>query len=220
MEFRNEDIPQYKAVNVPNGMVPSSIPLEPDPVDCEVDVCWIYNALIDAIRTEDSVTYVTVSYRKRQEYAVQPMRVLELMVSEQVTRLFDQDKRPVFPVDLEIGMTIDALVSTATTGDMPPRAWAYQILITAAPLNMIATTGRIVQVNIRNNYLLIAPEHDPAQILRILLNPDTVILDSTGRTVGLENLSPGMLVLVEHDVFTTRSIPPQTTGFLIRILEE
>lgn len=220
MEFGNQDVPQYKPVNVPKGHVFSQVSLEPDSDADEVDVFWIYNAVIDEIRTEERVTYVAISYTDQAECVAQPIRVLELMISEQETRLFYRDKRPILLSGLETGMRIDVLVSAKMTKNIPPRTWAYEVLAVAPSLNRKATVGRIVQVNIRNDYLLIVPEKDPDQILRINLNAETVLIASIGRKICIQELSPGMSVRVEHDWFTTESIPPQTLGFVVRILDQ
>lgn len=219
MNDSNQEMPIYRKINFSDGIPPAPIPPFPDPITEEVDVFWIENAIIDDIRLDGRIYYVTISYMEPNADSIQQIAILELIVSEQVTRLFDQERRPILPIDLEIGMTIDALVGSRATNSLPPQTKAYQILVVAAPLSRTATTGSVLQTNVRNNFLLIAPEGDPGQVLRVNITSETVIVDVNSRSITLQDLTPGKIVWVEHEVFMTASIPPQTTGFLIRVLE-
>lgn len=202
----------------PDGEFPPPIPLAPDLPTEEIDVYWIYDALADSIKQEGNTFYVTISYMEPGTNTIQRIRVLELFVSERNTRIFDQEKKSVLPKDLTVGMTIDVLVSSRVSNTNPPRAQAFQILITAPPLDRDATEGKIIQVNVRNNFLLIVPNEDQRQILRINLAPDTVIMNSSGRRVILQDLTPGLSLWVEHEPFLTATNPPQTTATIIQIL--
>lgn len=219
MNHSNQAIPSYRSIDFPSGIPPAPIPPFPDPITGEVDVFWIKNAIIDDIRLDERIYHVTISYMDPNADSIQQIDMLELIVSEEVTRLFDQERRPILPINLEIGMTIDVLVGGRMTMSLPPQTNAYQILVVAAPLSRTATTGSVLQSNVRNNFLLIAPERDPGHVLRINIASDTVILDVNSRSITLQDLTPGKIVWVEHEVFMTASIPPQTTGFLIRVLE-
>nr|WP_297933590.1 hypothetical protein [uncultured Lachnoclostridium sp.] len=218
MNHSNQEIPNYRSIDFPSGIPPAPIPLFPDPITEEVDVFWIKNAIIDDIRLDERIYHVTISYMEPNADSIQQIDILELIVSEEVTRLFDQERRPILPINLEIGMTIDVLVGGRMTMSLPPQTNAYQILVVSAPLSRTATAGKVLQSNIRNNFLLIAPEGDPGRVLRINITSETVILDVNSRSIALQDLTPGKSVWVEHEVFMTASIPPQTTGFLIRVL--
>lgn len=218
MDNVNDRIPYYQPLDIPDGRPPEPIPLEPFPQTEEVDAYWIYDAIIEAIETEEENFYVTVSFQENTRNAEGPIQIVVLLVSQQMTRLFDEERRVILPENLEIGMIIDAFISSRMTMSLPPQAAAFQIIVVAAPLSRRITTGSIVQVNIRNNYLLMAPSDNPAYILRINVLEETVILNERGRRLTLQDLYPGMMVRVEHEQFFTASIPPQTTGFMIRIV--
>ncbi|NLP33663.1 MAG: hypothetical protein GX359_00485, partial [Clostridiales bacterium] len=44
------------------------------------------------------------------------------------------------------------------------------------------------------------------------------ILDQNNNTIPLEAIQPGQLVRVEHAIFQTLSIPPQSPAYLVQVL--
>lgn len=214
----SQEIPRYSIPTITESEFPAAIPLAPDAPTEEVDVHWIYDALIDNIVRDGSVYYVTISYMEPGTNTAQRILTMELVVSDQITRVFDQKKRPVLLKSLTRGMTIDALVSSRMSNSLPPKAQAYQILISAPPLDRTVTEGEILQVNVRNDFLLIAPDYDTEQILRINIVSDTVIMNMSGRIVAFRDLTPEISVWVEHEPFFTGSNPPQATAAIIQIL--
>lgn len=219
MDNVNDIIPKYQPLNTPDGIPTAPIPLEPFPQTEEVDVHWIHDAIIEEIEKIENYFYVTVTFQEKDHNVAGPIQSIILIVSQQITRLFDEERRIILPENLEVGMLIDALISSRMTMSLPPQALAFQIIVVAAPLSRMITVGDIVQVNIRNNFLLIDPIDNPGNILRINITEETVILNPKGRQMVLQDLYPGMMVRVEHAQFMTASIPPQTPGYIIQVIE-
>lgn len=56
------------------------------------------------------------------------------------------------------------------------------------------------------------------QTLVLVVNSDTMIMDEKGRRVPVRDLTVGMVINASVSSAMTRSIPPQTTAFRIRIV--
>lgn len=175
---------------------------------------WISNALIEEITRERDVLFVTVVHRERPRRAEQ---VIRLVVSRE-TRIFDVNRKRLRPNELEVGMVIDAFISSAMTRSIPPQAQAFEIFVTERRVSRQETVGRIVQVNTRNNFILTLSSNDASSLIRFNVGPETVILDLFGRRIRLSDLFSGLRVRVEHATFMTASIPPQTTAFVIQVI--
>jgi hypothetical protein len=50
------------------------------------------------------------------------------------------------------------------------------------------------------------------------ISDETEILDQDENTISLEEIQPGQLVRVEHAMFQTLSIPPQSPAYQVEIL--
>ncbi|MBR3772615.1 MAG: hypothetical protein IKL07_10140 [Clostridium sp.] len=218
MDSWNQEIPVYEPIDTVAFRIPAGLPLTSEPPLEEIDVYWILDAVIEDIYTEGTETDVTISYQERQGEAYSAIKMLKLIVSNEFTRIYDQEKEILYPEDLLAGMVIDVLVSSRFEAAIVPEGKAYQIIVVASPLNRDSTTGTIVQVNLANNYLLVAPANAPKEIVRINIEPDTVILSVDGRRQNLYQLMPNMHVMIEHNDYFTSSIPPQTKGNLIKII--
>ena len=181
------------------------------------DTFWIYDAVIEEITQQQNVFYVTVVYRDRPGRGRGRAQTVRLVVSRQ-TMVFDETRREIPARRLEEGMVIDALISSAMTRSIPPQATAFQIFIINRPARRQVTTGRILQVNVREQFIVTIQGRDFSSVIRFNVTPNTVILDPFGRRIGLQNLFPGLQVRVEHSGIQTTSIPPQTTAFEIRIV--
>ena len=136
----------------------------------------------------------------------------------QSTRIWDEKGRPISVRQLEIGMMIDTVFSNAMTKSIPPQAEAFQIKVVLRQSRRNIIEGRIGQVDVRNQYILVLRSNSPASVIRFNIAPETRIFDWFGRPISLENLFPGLRVQVEHANFMTASIPPQTTAFVIRVI--
>ncbi|MDE6434669.1 MAG: hypothetical protein K2L07_10640 [Lachnospiraceae bacterium] len=76
----------------------------------------------------------------------------------------------------------------------------------------------------RNSTLVTISYHDcedcirPEDLVRLVVNRDTVIHDERGRNIPVSELEQGMIVDASFSSAMTRSIPPQTQAFLIRVI--
>ncbi len=174
------------------------------------NVIRVFSALIEDITRDRGTVFVTISYTNCAGCST-PSDTVRLVVN-QSTDIYDEQGRNIRPNELERGMTIDASFSSAMTRSIPPQAQAFFIR-TERPARSVTTTGRIAEVNTRNNFIIVLTSQNPSSAIRFHILPDTVILDLFGRRTRLSALRPGFRVRVEHASFMTAGIPPQTTAF-------
>ena len=180
------------------------------------NVIRVFSASIDAISRDRNTTLVTISYRDCIGCA-QPRGSVRLVVNQE-TDIYDERGRSMRAGELERGMIVDASFSSAMTRSIPPQAQAFSIRVTRRANRTETTTGRIIEVNTRNNYILVLRNQNPTSVIRFNISPDTDIFDIFGRRTGLSSLRPGFRVRVEHASFMTLSIPPQTPAFTVRVI--
>ena len=180
------------------------------------NVIRVFSASIDAISRDRNTTLVTISYRDCIGCA-QPRGSVRLVVNQE-TDIYDERGRSMRAGELERGMIVDASFSSAMTRSIPPQAQAFSIRVTRRANRTETTTGRIIEVNTRNNFILVLRSQNPAAAIRFNISPDTNIYDIFGRQTRLSSLRPGLRVRVEHATFMTVSIPPQTTAFTVRVI--
>lgn len=176
----------------------------------------VFSAVIEEISRDRNTTLVTISYNNcigcsRSSGSVR-------LVVNQDTAIFDERGRNIRAGELQRGMAVDAGFSSAMTRSIPPQAQAYFIRIVRRADQTITTTGRIIDVNTRNNFILVLRNQNPTSAIQFNISSGTTILDLFGRRIGLSSLRPGFRVRVEHASFTTASIPPQTTAFTVRVI--
>lgn len=180
------------------------------------NVIRVFAAVIEEITRDRGTTYVTIAYSDCTD-CVRPEDLVRLIVTRD-TVIRDERGRDIRANELKRGMTVNASFSSAMTRSIPPQAQAFLIRVIRRPRANDTTTGRIIEVNTRQRYILTISNLNPSSIIRFNLSPNTVILDSFGRRVQLSMLKPGFRVRVEHAAFMTASIPPQTTAFVIQIV--
>ncbi len=216
----NQDVQNVQDMINRKGVPPAPLPFIPNSLEKDIEVYWIKDALIDEIRTNGNTYYVTISYSESNRFNSQRIKSIELIVSESVTRLYDQERRSIYPIELAAGMIIDALVGMKNSTEFPLQSIAYQILVVTASFNRTATKGKVMQANIRDKTFIIAPLDDPNQNIRIHLSPDAVLLGEFGRKISFQDITPGFIVWVEHEEVVPQSNPPQATGYLVRVLSK
>lgn len=180
------------------------------------NVIRVFSAVIEEIFRDRNATLVTVAYDDCIGCTGQSNRVR--LVVNQETDIYDERGRIIRAVELERGMTVDAEFSSAMTRSIPPQAQAFFIRVTGRVNRTVTTTGRIVEVNTRNNSILVLRDQNPSSLIRFNISNDTVILDPFGRRTPLSSMRPGFRVRVEHAAFMTAGIPPQTTAFTVRVI--
>ena len=180
------------------------------------NVIRVFSAVIEDIFRDRNATLVTISYNDCIGCTGRSNRVR--LVVNQETDLYDERGRSIRVGELERGMTVDASFSSAMTRSIPPQAQAFFIRVTGRANRTETTIGRILEVNTRNNFILVLRNQNPASAIRFNITNSTTILDPFGRRTSLSNLIPGLRVRVEHASFMTTSIPPQTTAFTVQVI--
>ena len=180
------------------------------------NVIRVFSAVIREISRERNTTFVTISYSDCIGCAgvTGPVR----LVVNQDTTIRDERGRNIRAGELERGMIVDASFSSAMTRSIPPQAQAFFIRVTRRASQTVTTIGRIIEVNTRNNFLLILRNQNPASAIRFNITDNTVILDPFGRRISLSSLIPGLRVRVEHGSAMTASLPPQATAFTVQVI--
>ena len=180
------------------------------------NVIRVFSAVIEEISRDRNTTFVTIVYNECIG-CVGPANSVRLVVNQD-TAVLDERGRNIRAGELERGMTVDASFSSAMTRSIPPQAQAFFIRVTGRAEQMETTTGRIIEVNARNNYILVLRSQNLASVIRFNISSNTVILDPFGRRIRLSSLRQGFRVRVEHASFMTASIPPQTTAFTVQVI--
>lgn len=180
------------------------------------NVIRVFSAVVQNVSHERNTTFVTISYNDCIGCAglTGPVR----LVVNQDTTIQDERGRNIRASELQRGMTVDASFSSAMTRSIPPQAQAFFIQIIRRVNRTETTVGRIIEVNTRNNYILVLRNQNPSSAVRFNISSDTDILDFFGRRTSLSSLRAGFRVRVEHATFMTASIPPQTTAFKVQII--
>ena len=176
----------------------------------------VFSAVIEEVIRERNTTFVTIAYNNCADCPTSAGSVR--LVVNQDTDIRDERGRNIRVGELERGMIVDASFSSAMTRSIPPQAQAFSIRVVRRINRTETSVGRIIEVNTRNNFILVLRNQNPASAIRFNISPDTVILDLFGRRTSLSSLHAGFRVRVEHAPFMTASIPPQTTAFTVRII--
>ena len=175
------------------------------------------DALIENIYRDDRTGYVTISYGVLGNGNMINMQLVTLIVSLG-TRIRDQFGRHLRFQDLRVGMIVDAMFSSAMTRSYPPQSNAFFIIVKTPEMPYNVTVDRIIGIDLDNNFLYTGDLNDMLKQMRFVITDSTVILDKYDNRIQLEDLGPGQMVRIEHAIFQTASIPPQTTAFLIQVL--
>ena len=186
----------------------------------------IQRGRIEEITRDNRNTLVTVSYRDgrgrdddrdRDRDRNRVDTQIRLVVTNR-TFIFDEFGNTIRPSELQHGMTISAIVSSAMTRSIPPQATAYVIRILRRPVSDDVITGRIIDIDRDSRMFTTITGNTPTSIVRFSVPNNTPIFDIQGRPMGFSRLFPGVRVQVRHAAFMTASIPPQTTAREIRVI--
>lgn len=86
------------------------------------------------------------------------------------------------------------------------------------PQQSATTTGRIIQIDFNENYLITANPNNMSDQTRFNISNSTTFTNRFGAPIRFSSLQPGQMVRVTHGNFSTFSIPPQTTAFNVQQL--
>ena len=182
----------------------------------------IQRGRIDEITRDNRNTLVTVSFSdgrgRDNDRGMGQMEQQIRMVVNNRTIIFDEFGNTIRPNELQRGMTINAIVSSAMTRSIPPQATAYLIRVLRRPVSDNTITGRIIDVDRNARMFTTITGNNPTSIIRFSVPNNTPIFDMQGRPMPFARLFPGLRVQVRHANFMTASIPPQTTAREIRVI--
>ncbi|MDF2615708.1 MAG: hypothetical protein K0Q47_363 [Sedimentibacter sp.] len=174
------------------------------------------NAVIENISMDNRTGFVTISYRDTNDYCMNEQVVILSVDRETVIR--DAFGNPMLLRDLRQGMVVDAEFSAIMTRSMPPQSRAFRITVIDSIEESSVTEGRVIDVDLRNRFLLAGNPNDIYSQIRFAITDSTVIRDRRGRQIRLRDLRTGDFVRVVHANFMTMSIPPQTTAYEVDVL--
>ena len=178
---------------------------------------FIQDAIIETIYRDNRTGYVTISYGILGDSTMIQVQLVTLIVSRG-TRIRDQFGRHLRFQDLRVGMFVDAVISSIMTRSYPPQSNAFIITVITPEVSYDVTVDRIIDIDPENNFLYTGDPNDILTQMRFVIMDSTVILDRRGNRIQLEDLRPDQVVRIEHAIFQTASIPPQTTAFLVQVL--
>jgi hypothetical protein len=176
------------------------------------------NALVEEVFTSNGRTgYILISYGIQDQYYITQINLLRLNVGWD-TVIINQFGEASNLYDIRKGMRIDAEFSSAMTRSIPPQSRAFRIIVRTAETAVNVTTDRVVGTDVNNGFLYTGNPYDISDQMRFVISNATIILDRNGNQIRLRAIRPGELVRVEHAIFQTLSIPPQTTAFRVQLL--
>ncbi len=182
------------------------------------DVLRIENAVIEEAFTDTHNTgFILISYGVEGQNNMTNKSMIRLNVGNN-TMITNQFGEALCLCDLKEGMLVDADFSAAMTRSIPPQSNAFKILAYTEVPSTVIVTDRVVNVDQENGFLLTGNPYDIYDQMIFTVSNDTVIVDQTGMPLSLMAIQPGQLVRVEHAIFQTMSIPPQSPAFRIQVI--
>jgi hypothetical protein len=182
------------------------------------NVLRIENALIEEVVTSSRKSgFLLISYRINDENNLSGSGQIRLNISRN-TIIIKENGDSLNLSDLKVGMRIDAEFSSAMTRSIPPQSNAYRIIVLSEEKNINVTTDRIVNVDSINGLLTTGNPYDIYDQMRFSVSDNTLIIDQYDNPIPLAELQPGQLIRVEHAIFQTMSIPPQSPAYRIQVI--
>lgn len=181
-------------------------------------IAHVDDALIEEVVANTGRTgYILISFEVSDENNMIYMQEVRLNVGNN-TIITDEKGISLTLYDLKEGMRIDADFSSAMTRSIPPQSSAYRIVVLQEEVPAIVTTDRVVSVDTNNGFLTTGNPYDINDQMVFNISDETVILDQNNNDIPLEAIQPGQMVRVEHAIYQTLSIPPQSPAYLVQVL--
>ena len=179
------------------------------------DVLTAERARIENINPDNY--FVTISYKVMDNYCMMKMETITLIVGRD-TVIGSQFGQPLNFRELREGMIVDAEFSAVMTRSIPPQSRAFRIIVIDENTGSNFTYETVMDVDTNYGLLYTGNPNDIYSQMRFVITDATSIIDRSGKRISLRDLRPGDYVRVEHAVFQTASIPPQTTAFKVQVL--
>lgn len=181
-------------------------------------IIHVENALIEEVVTDNGRTgHILIAFGVSDNGEKVRIQEIRLNVGAD-TVIIDEKGVSLNLYYLERGMRISAEFSAAMTRSIPPQAYAYRIVLLQNIATVTVTTDRVVGVDEANGFLLVGSPYDMYDQIIFTISNDTVILDRYNNPIQLEELQPGQMVRVEHAIFQTLSIPPQSPAYRVQVI--
>lgn len=181
-------------------------------------VIHIDNALVEeVVANTEGTGYVLISFEVIDENNMIYSQEIRLNVGDK-TIIIDENGITLDLYDISEGMRIDADFSSVMTRSIPPQSNAFRIVVLQEEVSVIISTDRVVSVDTNNGFLLTGNPYDMNDQMAFTISNETVILNQDDQTIPLEAIQPGQLVQVEHAMFQTMSIPPQSPAYRVQVL--
>lgn len=143
------------------------------------------------------------------------------------TKLIGADGSDIKLEDLKVGDLVKVEYSEAMTMSLPPQNTPVSITVIAdeekeevpAPENTV-TQGKVLAVSENQITLGEDLEDINTQLIVNISADETEILDKDGKKIALKDIKAGDLVEVTHKPIMTMSIPPQTPGVKVQLIDE
>lgn len=181
-------------------------------------IIHVENAFIEEVVADTEKTgYLLISFEVSDENNMNYQQEVRLNVGNN-TIIIDEKEISLNMYDLQNGMQIAADFSSVMTRSIPPQSDAYRIVVLQEEASVNVTTDRVVSVDTNNGFLLTGNPYDMYDQMIFTISEDTVLLDQNNNDIPLEAILPGQLVRVEHAIFQTFSIPPQSPAYLVQVL--
>ena len=181
-------------------------------------VIQVENAIIEEVNANtESTGYILISLEEGEENNSMYLQEIRVNIGEN-TFIIDDMGMLLSLYDLDEGMRIDADISSAMTRSIPPQSNAYRIIVLQGEASVSVTTDRVVSVDTNNGFLTTGNPYDTNDQIVFTISDDTEIIGQEDETIPLEAIQPGELVRVEHAMFQTMSIPPQSPAYLVQVI--
>jgi hypothetical protein len=194
-----------------------TIPVQENAANWNAKVTSVLDAAIERIFSNETIRYVTISYKIVDQYFMVYKNYITLVVRPN-TIISDPFGESFSFNDLKLGMLVDADFSSAMTFSVPPQARAFRIIASYKNWPFNSKTDRVLEVDVKNRFLYTGNANDINSQVRFVITNSTQILDRAGNRIRLQALRPGQLVRIASATFMTMSIPPQTTAFSVQLL--
>ena len=181
-------------------------------------IIHVENALIEEVAADTGSTgYLLISFDISDENNMIYMQEIMLNVGDE-TIIINEKGTSLDLYDLKEGMRIAADFSAAMTRSIPPQSFAYRIVVLQEEVPVNITTDRVVSVDTDHGFLTTGNPYDIYDQNIFTISNETVILDQNNNVIPLEAIRPGQLIRVEHAIFQTLSIPPQSPAYRVQVL--
>lgn len=142
------------------------------------------------------------------------------------TKLCDQNGLPILVSEIKEGMNVDAVYSKIATKSGIPQSNGYSLKITTYNNNeVIRVSGEVKSIigSVGGSKLIGISKDgnkDASIDVELNLNKDTIIIDTNGKKISVDDIKVGMKIDGYRELRETRSIPPQSNSIKLIVKEE